>query len=123
MSEQYRFISGTLEPFFETGSEGILWSVHETRVPGYDGLNVLKNGDYLIILENEANSEKVIWEGVIDLEYETNYRPYPMNPQYGQQAINGYWVNGVQRGFNPEKWFELFRQERSARLGIAQENK
>jgi hypothetical protein len=117
---QLKTINGVLEAFAETGTEGILWSVHEQGVQGYDGLNVLKNGDYLIILDKKE-SDKVIWEGYIELDYQINYRPYPMNPQYGQQAIGNFWVHGVQKDFNPDKWLQLFMQENPVRLTIAPE--
>jgi hypothetical protein len=98
-------ISGVLEAFFETGTEGVIWSLYEDNKQGYDGLHPLKNGDHLRILgENDA----VIWEGLIDLEYETGYRSFPNNPEYGQQECWGFWVHGNQRGFAISDWGELF---------------
>jgi len=100
-------IKGKLDPFFETGTEGVIWAVYDDTKEGYAGLNCLTRGDYLTIFDPE-DTNKVIWEGNIDLEYERNYHPYPMNPQYGQQAIGGFWVHGIQRGVDPDTWGKWF---------------
>ena len=96
-------IKGKLDPFFETGTEGVIWSLYEDGKEGYDALVILDQGDYLTIFDPE-DSTKVVWEGNIDLEYERNYHPYPMNPKYGQQAVMGYWVHGIQRDVEPDDW-------------------
>ena len=100
-------IKGRLDPFFETGTEGVIWSVYDDTKEGYDGLYCLDQGDYLTIFDPE-DTNKVVWEGNIDLEYERNYHPYPMNPQYGQQAIGGLWVHGIQRDVEPDTWGTWF---------------
>jgi len=100
-------IKGKLEPFFETGTEGVIWSVYEDGKEGYDALQCLDEGDYLTIFD-PADLTKIVWEGNIDLEYERNYHPFPMNPQYGQQAIMGMWVHGIQRDVEPDDWGTWF---------------
>jgi hypothetical protein len=100
-------IKGKLEPFFETGTEGIIWSVYEDGREGYDGLNCLADGDYLTVFD-PADPTKVIWEGTIDFEWERNYRQYPMNPQYGQQEVGGFWVHGLQSDVTPAEWGHWF---------------
>lgn len=97
-------IKGTLEGWSETGTEGMVWCVEEDGKEGYNALNPLRDGDHLRILSDDI----LIWEGVIDLEYETGYRPYPMNPEYGQQCACGFWVRGNQKGFEIENWAKLF---------------
>ena len=108
-------IKGTLQAFSETGTEGIIWSIYEDGREGYDGLNGLHGGDHLTIF-HPGNPGIVIWEGNIDLEYERNYHPYPMNPQYGQQAIQGMWVRGIQRDVDPDTWGNWFFKEYPAEL-------
>ena len=108
-------IKGTLQAFSETGTEGIIWSIYEDGREGYDGLNGLHGGDHLTIF-HPGNPGIVIWEGNIDLEYERNYHPYPMNPQYGQQAIQGMWVHGIQRDVDPDTWGNWFFKEYPAEL-------
>jgi hypothetical protein len=108
-------IKGKLEPFSETGTEGVVWSLHEDGVDGYDGLNCLHQGDYLTIFD-PLDITKVIWEGNIDLEFERNYHPFPRNPQYGQQAIFGMWVHGIQRDVEPDDWGIWFFKEYPAEL-------
>lgn len=58
-------IFGALEPFSETGTEGVIWSLHEYGKTGYDGLNVLKNGDKLTVYQTVRDGE-VDWEGMLD---------------------------------------------------------
>ena len=108
-------IIGKLDAYWETGTEGVIWSVYENDKKGYDGLHCLENGDYLIVYD-PVNTENIVWEGNIDLEYERNYRKFPMNPKYGQQAIAGMWVHGIQRDVEPDDWGNWFFKEYPAEL-------
>jgi hypothetical protein len=108
-------IKGKLEPFFETGTEGVVWSVFEDGVQGYDALHCLYQGDYLTIFDPE-DPTKVVWEGNIDLEFERNYEKFPMNPQYGQQAVMGMWVHGIQSDVEPDDWGTWFFKQYPAEL-------
>lgn len=58
-------IFGALEPFCETGTEGIVWSVSEYGKTGYDGLHTLKDGDSLTVYGAVRDGE-VEWEGTLD---------------------------------------------------------
>jgi hypothetical protein len=98
-------VPGELEAFWETGTEGVVWSVIKDGFEGYDALYCLGNGDFLRIYD-EAGS--VIFEDEIKLEWKRNYQPYPLNPSLGQQAVNGYWVRGLQHNVVPEVWSTWF---------------
>ena len=74
-------ILGTLDAFFETGTEGIVWSVTNNDLEGWNKLNCLKDGDYLTIFDS-VDKTTVVWEGVIQYEYERNLTPSPFNPNY-----------------------------------------
>ncbi len=89
-----------LRAFFETGTEGIIWSIF-TEDQGYDGLFGLKDGDELTVYSSDKKI--IIWKGIIQLEYERLYEPYPANPQYGQQLIFNRWVHGFQVGLEPDE--------------------
>ncbi len=108
-------ITGTLFAYFETGTEGVLWSVQDEHYPqSYQGLNVLKKGDQLKIEDPDG---QVVFDGIIDLEYESNLEIHPFsNPAWKQQAISGLWVHGVQRGIVPETWMEWFERQYKAVL-------
>jgi hypothetical protein len=106
-------IDGRLEPFWATGTEGVCWSLENRIRPGYDGLIRLGDGDHLTIFNALGH---ILWEGIIDLEYERNYQAYPRNPQYGQQAVFDDWVNGLQRDVEPETWARWFYDRHRARL-------
>lgn len=60
-----KVIFGALEPFCETGTEGVIWSISEYGKSGYDGLNVLKDGDKLTVYKNVRNGD-VEWQGRAD---------------------------------------------------------
>jgi len=104
-------LAGRLTPFFETGTEGVVWAVNVDGLLGYDSLLPLKNGDELVVYGADG---AVAWEGTVNLEYQRRHRPYPTNPQYGQQEIFGYWVHGFQTDLEPEAWARPFFQEAPA---------
>jgi O-acetyl-ADP-ribose deacetylase (regulator of RNase III) len=99
------FWTGVLYAYFETGTEGVFWSLEQVPFKGHAGLHVLEDGDELTVYRADGS---IRWQGTVDLEYETGYRPYPGNPQYGQQCVFGMWVHGNQRGMDPKKWAALF---------------
>jgi hypothetical protein len=106
-SVQTETIVGKGDPWFETGTEGVVWSVYDSTKKGYDGLYPLSNGQFLTVYDKEQ-PDKIVWSGNIKYEFKRNYRPYPMNPKYGQQEIFGYWVNGIQEDVEPETWAKWF---------------
>lgn len=97
--------SGVLEPFWETGSEGVHWSVEEDGKLGYASLHGLRDGDWLRVFSAEGG---VLFDGEVHLECKRNLRPLPGNPQYSQQEVNGYWVHGLQIDVAPETWAAWF---------------
>jgi hypothetical protein len=107
-------IEGKLEAFFETGTEGIIWSVYEDGKEGYDGLHSLEDGDYLMVFHPDDDS--LVWEGNISLEYVRNYRPYQSNPECGQQEVLGRWVHGLQDNVDPEIWATWFLENYPSKL-------
>lgn len=104
---------GELEAFFETGTEGVCWSLNEhlpdpknPQYESYEGLHVLKNGDRLKVY---GEAKAVVWEGVVKLEYKRRWREFPNSPYGGgQQEIWGFWVHGFQDGLEPEAWARWF---------------
>jgi len=101
-------INTHLLAFYATGTEGVVWSICKSKSE-YDGLHSLIDGDEIIIYSQDKS--EVVWRGVIQLEYERLYQPYPLNPQYGQQSINNFWVNGFQVGVDPHIWANWFFDE------------
>lgn len=108
-------ISGFLDPFSETGTEGIIWSLvnDDATLSGYEKLTFITDGDYLFIEDGEGG---IVWEGEVTLEYERRYKSYPGNPEYGQQEVFGYWVHGFQASEEPETWATWFFEGRRAVL-------
>lgn len=98
-------VDGVLEEFFETGCEGLMWTVYEDGKEGYDGLNTLEPGDHLTVF---GENDEVLFEGLIDPDFEIGYKPYPQNPQHGQPCALGFWIHWTQRGWQPDDWARLF---------------
>lgn len=73
-------IHGKLEPFFETGTEGVLWAVHEYNKPGYEGLNILKNGDRLTVYSK-------VFDGEVAAESTLQLSPLPGKVAYHPQYV------------------------------------
>jgi hypothetical protein len=92
-------VRGRLEPFYETGTEGVVWSLQDPWLPGYDGLWCLRDGDHLKVIDGG-------WEGKISLDYQRNQ----MSNEHGYsgQAVYGFWVNGLQEDAEAERWAHMF---------------
>ncbi len=106
-------IKGELEAFWETGTEGVIWSLYDEHNKGYESLNCLKDGDYLEVYNDDGS---ILWEGEVKLEYKRRYRPFPLNPKYGQQEVFGMWVHGFQEDLDPEIWAKMFFDKKKAIL-------
>lgn len=98
-------IRGTLEDFFETGCEGVMWAVYEDGKSGYDALNILEQDDWLRITDEHG---KVLFEGFIDCDRKKGWHEYPMNPGHGQPCALGMWIHWTQKGWEPDDWARLF---------------
>ena len=97
--------NGRLEAFWETGSEGVHWSLYLDGKEGYNALYSITEGDYITIY-NEDN--EVIYEGDIIQDRFSNWKAYPMNPIYGQQVAGNYLVHWIQANVNPDLWERWF---------------
>ncbi len=97
---------GTLDGFFETGCEGVMWvlATANKRI-GYDGLLFIEPGDHLTVYNLDGS---VAFRGKIRVDYKTGWREYPLNPEHGQQCALGFWIHWIQRGWEPDEWAKLF---------------
>jgi hypothetical protein len=98
-------IEGVLEAFFETGTEGVIWSIYKDDCQGYEGLIPILEGDYLTVWDSINN---LLFEGKVVYDHETGWTAYPFNPTQGQQSVLGMWVHWIQKGMKPEDWAKLF---------------
>jgi hypothetical protein len=96
---------GELTDFFETGTEGVIWTLEDDVHYGYEALQTICEGDHLTILDQVG---AIVWRGIICCDKKVGSRPYPMNPEYSQQCALGHWVHWIQRGFKPDTWAEFF---------------
>jgi len=94
-------VRGRLEAFFETGTEGIIWSLHDSSLPAYDGLWPLYDGDQLQVIDGDG------WQGVVNLEYHRNHQESPYGG-IGGQVASGFWVHGFQDDLDPDVWAKMF---------------
>lgn len=99
-------IVGILDGYFETGTEGVVWSIYEDGGHGYSGLHTIRDGERLKVWDPITG--RSVFDEVIRLDTKVGFKQYPSNPKYGQQAALGYWVHGIQTGWDPDEWAKLF---------------
>jgi hypothetical protein len=98
-------VEGELIGYFETGCEGVIWSIEDDSRFGRDAMETICEGDYLTIVDQLG---KPLWKGMIRCDKRTGWCPYPMNPKLGQQSALGHWVHWIQKGFKPDAWASYF---------------
>lgn len=89
-----RTIFGCLEPFSETGTEGVIWSVQAYKIAGYGGLCPLRDGDNLTIYSNVRKGD-ITWQGYVN---------------FGPEKLTRLGWNEVVRTathMDAKKWLEL----------------
>ncbi len=98
---------GVLEPFTETGAAGIVWSVvldgPDDPMNPYARLYHLGDGDQLTVWHADGT---IAWRGVIALDRTIS-------------SALGWWVDGAQRGMDPDAWARLFAHEPPLRCQVA----
>lgn len=114
-------IEGVLEPFYETGLEGTLWSVHEDGKQGYEGLNPIKSGHVLTVF-NDAARQDVLWQGVVDLELDSGEQSKILKANKYPGRL-GPWGYGLPKNIHPYDWVEMFYEEKPARLEMPKADK
>jgi hypothetical protein len=113
-------IKGVLHAFWETGTEGIYWALQDfehmtepsewqkkhgvDKAWGYEGLNILKTGDWLTIIDPEG---KTIWGGLVSID--------PSIRSYGR-----CWVHGMPDNFDKDAWCRIFTDEKHTGILIKQ---
>lgn len=60
-----KIYQGGLDPFCETGTEGIIWSIHEFGKFGYEGLIPLRKGDVLTVFKNVTEGKVEFFDKII----------------------------------------------------------
>jgi hypothetical protein len=106
-------IEGELVDYFETGTEGVVWTIDDERRHGREALETICEGDHLTI---EDQLGIVLWKGVIRCDKKTGWQRYRMNPEYGQQIALGHWVHWVHKGCKPDDWARFFIRPGNDRL-------
>jgi hypothetical protein len=96
-------IKGIPSAFWETGTEGVYWSIQEPD-KSYDGLHILKNGDWLMIVDPDGNT---VWGGLVSID--------PTVRSYGH-----YWVHGMPDNFDKDTWYKIFVEEKHTGILIKQ---
>lgn len=106
-------IKGTLNPYFETGTEGVIWSLNEDYKNGYDALVILEAGDELTVFDNYGNIE---YRGIVTPDYEMCLTTSRFNPAHVQPSVGGLWVHWLQSGLEPNLWLSYFTRNCRAEI-------
>jgi len=112
-------ISGELYGFFETGTEGTIWTVIQDGLQGYESIVDIKENDHLKIYDGDD----ILFDGVINPDYNVGWTEYPLNPGHGQPAALGYWIHWTQAGFQPDDWAAFFFRKSPLRAELIREEK
>lgn len=118
-------INGHLEPFAEQGTEGIVWCIYDPShntadgKRSYDGLHLIEKGDLLKIFTDESR-KGLEWQGPIDFDYEAEKKPIRGFEHLVVQRVGGCTVNGLQKGVDPDTWFDYFVRSLPAALTKAE---
>ncbi len=99
---------GILFGWFETGTEGTVWTLQENGEKDYDGLQTIEEGDFLRIYNGKG---KVIFSNFITADLKAGWKEYPKNPGHGQPCALNRWVHWTQKGWKPDNWAMLFLKE------------
>ncbi len=100
---------GELDGYFETGTEGFIWSLHEDGKSGYDGLVIIEAGDRLTVYGEDGRTP--LFDGIVHPDYEIGYRPHFAGADHGQPCALGLWIHWTQKGWQPDDWARLFVRE------------
>lgn len=99
---------GTINQFFETGSGGLRWVLEKYGVEGNDALVFIEAGDCLSIFAEDGS---ILFEGVIDPDYQAGWKEHPFYPGSGQPQALGHWIHWTQKGWEPDEWAKLFLRQ------------
>jgi hypothetical protein len=113
-------LHGTTYGFFETGTEGIIWTLLKDGFAGYEAIESIEEGDHLSVFDTDNN---VLFEGIIQPDYEAGWMEYPLNPGYGQPSALGYWIHWTQKDWKPDDWAKLFMGETPLRATLIKKEK
>ncbi|MEK7478571.1 MAG: hypothetical protein AAB626_01440 [Patescibacteria group bacterium] len=105
-NRKVKIIRGVLDPFWESGTEGMIWSIDNGKdKKGYDGLYCIHTGDHLTIYGEKG---EIIFKGKIFQDTMAGWTEYPRNPGNGQPLALGCWIHWTQIGWKPDDWARLF---------------
>lgn len=103
-------IKGIPSVFYETGMEGVEWVVEQETGNDYPPPD-LKDGDYVMIIDNETN--KVSYEGLMF------FNPYLVNLcRLGKFKVSFYPSKGFPEGISPVNWEAFFKNNDKYRIMV-----
>ena len=96
-------ISGFLFPYFQRGTDRIVWSISNLANSNSQEIHCLEDNDYLTVFETTG---EIRWQGQIQFEYKRNNSP--RREFWTRQVVMGYVVHGCQSNCDPDRWAEMF---------------
>jgi hypothetical protein len=110
-TETKQEICGFLVPFFQVGTDRILWSISNLANSSSQEIHCLQDNDYLTVYETTG---EVRWQGRIHFEYKRN--DSPRREFWTRQVVLGHIVHGFQSNCEPKRWAEMFFEKLPATL-------
>jgi len=107
MSKWFPLGVGNLDPYVEQGAQGVFWALHDNSLPGYHGLLVLQDGDWLRVLDE---SGEALFDGKLAFDYDTHRESDPEDIFGTQQVVDGHQVNGLPAGVDARTWITWFER-------------
>lgn len=105
---------GALEPFIETGTEGVIWSIAKYGFDGYDALETINSGDKLTVYSKVLNG-KIDWQGIVKFSKKFDVAKPVSNEKFALKVIRD------SLHLKSEAWLKLSFQNRPCKI-IASKN-
>jgi len=113
-------LTGQLTAYADMGVVATVPAFQDDSKAGWDGFITFDDGDLLSIF-NDAARTQVLWEGVIEMDFDVNKKPNPVYATAGHMVLTQHappfnTMNGIPKGMDPDFWGKVLSEEKPATL-------